>query len=149
MTDWVIGAVRAAGLEPLLVDDRGAGGVVHPLAGIVAALERVGAPVVVVACDVPFVDPDLLRALARTDGAAMVRGNPLIARYEPHHLPQLRAALEAQAPLRATIAALDPLVIEGDVENVNTPEDLARARSIAAAARSRTLPSPPRTPPRR
>ena len=128
MVEWVEEAARAAGLEPVRVGDR-AGDVVHPLAGIVAALERFGEPVVVLACDVPCVDPELLRAVADAPpGAAMVEGNPLVARYEPSHLPHLRDALARQAPLRATIAALDPHVVVGVVENINSPEELAAAR---------------------
>ena len=147
MVDWVVEAVEAAGLEPRLVADRPAGGGPHPLAGILAALDLAGGPVVVVACDVPFVDPALLRALADADGAAMVRGNPLVARYEPTHRAHLERALADQAPLRKTIAALDPLVIEGVVENVNSPEDLAAARAAlprpTSPPRSSTAAPPP------
>jgi molybdopterin-guanine dinucleotide biosynthesis protein A len=133
MVDWVVAAVEAAGLEPVLVDDRGPDGVVHPIAGILAALDAAGGPVVVVACDVPFVDPMLLHVLASVEeGAAMVRDNPLVARYEPAHRAHLEEALAAQAPLRRTIAALDPFVIEAEVFNVNSPEDLEEARREAS-----------------
>ena len=133
MVEWVEDAARAAGLEPVRVGDR-AGDVTHPLAGVIAALERFDETVVVLACDVPFVDPALLRALVNAPpGAAMVEGNPLVARYDPTHLRHFRAALLQEAPLRATVAALDPFVVPGHVGNVNSPEDLARARERAAS----------------
>jgi molybdopterin-guanine dinucleotide biosynthesis protein A len=145
MVEWVEDAARAAGLEPVRIADR-AGDIAHPLAGVVAALERFGEPLVVIACDVPFVDPGLLRAVASAPpGAAMVEGNPLVARYEPAHLPHFRDALLREAPLRATVAALDPHVVAGHVTNVNSPEDLADARAWAAS-RAPTRPGRPRSP---
>jgi molybdenum cofactor guanylyltransferase len=102
----------------------------HPLVGLIAALER-GGPVVAVACDMPFVTPEALTALAGRDGAAapLVGGRlePFPARYEPSALPLLRAALAREAPLRATLAALRPEAIEMDarvVTSFNTPEAL-------------------------
>jgi molybdopterin-guanine dinucleotide biosynthesis protein A len=107
----------------------------HPLLGIVTALERAHGPVVAVACDQPFLPPELLAQLAAGPAAA-VRVNdaiePFPARYEPAALPALRAALATEASLRATLAALAPAVIDiGDprlVASVNTPEELAAAQ---------------------
>jgi molybdopterin-guanine dinucleotide biosynthesis protein A len=70
----------------------------------------------------------LLARLA--DGGAVRAGGriePFPARYEPEWLPELRAALEREAPVRATLEALDPATIEWDPEDlrsINTPEDL-------------------------
>jgi molybdopterin-guanine dinucleotide biosynthesis protein A len=138
-----IAAAAAAGLEPVVVAKPGSElpplecevwrepeHPSHPLVGLIAALER-GAPVVALACDMPFVTPDALTALAEHDGpaAALVDGRlePFPARYEPSALPRLRAALEREAPLRATLAELEPHGIEMDarvVTSFNTPEEV-------------------------
>lgn len=119
----------------------------HPLAGVVAALRAgEGRPLVVVACDMPFVASGLLRLLAETPEPLVVpavggRLHPLLARYEPVLLPRLEAALEAEAPVTATIEALGPhhlhepdLARFGDparlLFNVNDREDLARAEEL-------------------
>jgi molybdenum cofactor guanylyltransferase len=108
----------------------------HPLTGLVAALERAGEPVVAVACDQPWLPPDLLARLAGAPGAAAVmvagRLEPFPARYEPGALDALRDALDRRAPLRATLEALRPTLLgeidPGIVAGVNTPEALAEAR---------------------
>jgi molybdopterin-guanine dinucleotide biosynthesis protein A len=107
----------------------------HPLTGLVAALERTGEPIVAVACDQPWLRPDLLARIAAADGCAAVtvggRLEPFPARYEPASLDALREALERRAPLRATLEALGPAVVEevaaDVVAGVNTPEALAAA----------------------
>ena len=114
----------------------------HPLCGIVAALERAGRPIVVIACDMPFVPATLVTQLAASSAAALVPSlggslEPLVARYDPAVLHALRAALERQAPLRRAVADLEPETIDdaelarhGDPRrifaNVNSPGDLAR-----------------------
>jgi molybdenum cofactor guanylyltransferase len=107
---------------------------VHPLLGIVTAVERAGGPVVVTACDMPFVPPALLARLAAGPEAAVVasgRLEPFPARYEPAWLAALRTALAAEAPLTATLAALAPVTIatddDGPFRSLDTPEDLAAA----------------------
>jgi molybdopterin-guanine dinucleotide biosynthesis protein A len=107
---------------------------VHPLLGIVTALERADGPVIAVACDMPFVTPALLARLATGPEAAVVaagRLEPFPARYDPAWLPELREALAAEAPVRATLEALAPATIALDdaepLRSVNTPEDLAAA----------------------
>jgi molybdopterin-guanine dinucleotide biosynthesis protein A len=104
----------------------------HPLAGLVRALEA-GRPVVAVACDMPFVTPELLAHLAALDGPSAPRGEPFPARYEPSALPALREALARRAPLREALAALAPAEVDlapfGDPRqltlSINTPEQLA------------------------
>lgn len=125
----------------------------HPLVGVVAALERAGGPVVAVACDQPWVPAGLLARLAGgSDAGAMAvapsvagRLEPFPARYEVRALPALRVALEAEATLRRTLAALSPVVLGeeelqafGDdparlVAGINTPEALAAAEARLAA----------------
>jgi molybdopterin-guanine dinucleotide biosynthesis protein A len=160
---YPIEAVRAAGLEPVVVakpdtvlpdlscrvvhdrDPRS-----HPAAGIVAAVRAAdGAPVVVLACDMPFVRPQLIDFLADSEAAVAiprVRGRlePLLARYTPAAIPMLEAAIEHQGPLQEAAAALDPLIVEeaelarfGEPErmtsNVNDRAALASAEQLIAA----------------
>src|SRR5829696_2971921 len=82
-----------------------------PLGGIIDALAAAAEPVVVVmACDQPAVDADLVRLLVDRidtyDAAVPVidgRAQPLTAAYQRHVLGELRAAFEAgeRAPRRA------------------------------------------------
>jgi molybdenum cofactor guanylyltransferase len=104
----------------------------HPLVGIVTALERAGASLVALACDQPFVPAELVARLAAGPEAAVTvvgRIEPLPARYEHAWLPELRAALEREAPLRATLEALAPATFASEpetVRSINTPEELER-----------------------
>jgi molybdopterin-guanine dinucleotide biosynthesis protein A len=116
----------------------------HPLVGIVTALAAAqGRAVLVCAADMPFVAVSTVRALGTfsTDGApALIATNgdglqPLLGRYEPEAMALLEPAVaDVAAPLRAVVGALRParFVVEDAVElfNVNTPEDLVRARAI-------------------
>jgi molybdopterin-guanine dinucleotide biosynthesis protein A len=113
----------------------------HPLTGLVCALERSGGAVVAVGCDQPWLTPDLLTSLAAAPGCAapLVRGafEPFPARYPPEALGALRAARDAQAPVRRVLAALapEPVAIHDPrlVAGVNTPEALAAAeRSLGS-----------------
>jgi molybdopterin-guanine dinucleotide biosynthesis protein A len=118
----------------------------HPLAGIVAALARAGRPLVVCACDMPFVTPSLLSLLARREERLVLpraggRLHPLLARYDPALLQRLKAGLREPRALRDIVSELDPALLQerelcrlGDPErllfNVNTPGDLERAREL-------------------
>jgi molybdopterin-guanine dinucleotide biosynthesis protein A len=117
----------------------------HPLCGVVAAL-RLGRPVVVVACDLPFVAPALIALLAEAPEPLVVptldgRPQPLLARYEPSLLPRLESALEQEEPLTRTVAALGPRLIGEDelarfgdphrlLFNVNDRDDLREAETL-------------------
>jgi molybdopterin-guanine dinucleotide biosynthesis protein A len=142
-----LAAAAAAGLEAVVVAKAGTAlpalavpvwrepdEPVHPLLGVVTALERAGEPVVAIACDMPFVPPDLLARLAAGPAAAVHAGGmlqPFPARYEPAALARLQAALARGDSMRAALAALDPETFEladaGLVANINTPEELAAA----------------------
>jgi molybdopterin-guanine dinucleotide biosynthesis protein A len=139
---WAVDAARGAELEPVVVAKPGAelptGLTVwhepetpsHPLTGLVHALERAHAPLVALACDMPFVTADLIARLAAADGAAAVGLQPFPGRYEPAALPVLREALASEAPVKDALAALDPATVEADPDEllgVNTPEELAAA----------------------
>jgi molybdopterin-guanine dinucleotide biosynthesis protein A len=122
----------------------------HPLTGIVAALERAGAPVVVCGCDLPFVAPALLAHLAgRSEPLVVVeagcRLHALIGRYSPESIDALQAARDTQRPLQEVVTELGAVRITepklrryGDpqrlVFNVNTPADLARAEEMLRRA---------------
>jgi molybdenum cofactor guanylyltransferase len=150
---WPLAAAAAAGLEAVVVAKRDTAlpelavpvwhepdRPRHPLLGIVTALEHGGRPVVACGCDQPWLPAELLAALAGADGAAAPYEHgapvPLPARYPVAALGALRDALAAEAPLRRTVAALDPAAVPlpdpAVLANVNTPEDLARVASRAS-----------------
>lgn len=121
----------------------------HPLRGIVTALREAGErPVVVLACDMPFVAPELLATLASLPEplampSAGGRLHPLLARYERSLLLELEPSLGDGRPLQETVAALGPrelgeeeLARFGDPQrllfNVNTPADLELAGRMIA-----------------
>ena len=123
-----------------------------PLAALAAAMERhAGEGLLLLACDMPFLSPALLRGIAAgLDGAdwaapeAGGRLHPLCAAYGPAALPQAQELLAAgRRDMHALLTApglrgrrLAVLADWGDpdvlVLNVNTPEDLERARRLAA-----------------
>jgi molybdopterin-guanine dinucleotide biosynthesis protein A len=136
---YPLAAAAAAGLEAVVVAKAGSGlpaldvpvwdepaEPVHPLTGLICALERAGAPLVVLACDMPFVSAELIARLAAAEGATTA-GQPFPGRYEPADLPALRAALARRAGVKDALApavlAADPAELVG----VNTPEELAAA----------------------
>ena len=154
-------AVTGPGRPPPLV--RSPGSLYHavdsiadagPLVGILAGLEATSAPVAVaVACDLPFVRPELLRLLLDRvhEGARFVvpvhEGQPqlLCSAWRGDAAPMLRARVEAgDRAVHAMLDALDADLVpyevwrEADPDgrsfvNVNTPEDLAEARASLAA----------------
>jgi len=129
---------------------------VGPLAGIATALrwaaERGAGGALCVACDMPFVEPELLRlVLARAGGADAVlpesggrRGvEPLCAWYSTDALPAIDRMMAdgehalylladrvraARVPLAEVEACGDPSIL---FLNINTPEDHQRAERIA------------------
>jgi molybdenum cofactor guanylyltransferase len=123
----------------------------HPLCGVLAALRESSRPVLAVACDMPFLVPDLLAWLASQPEPLVVaetdRGlQPLLARYDPVLIDALEAGLRREAPMQELVASLNPRIVGerelrrfGDPQrlcfNVNSPTDLARAERMLAAAR--------------
>ena len=116
----------------------------HPLVGITHALALAGGrPVLVCACDMPFVSPELIRRLVRADPGrapavvACARGamHPLLGCYQPRALDALSAAArEGTAPLVETVAATGPVQLEVDepeeLFDVDTPDDLLQAAAM-------------------
>jgi molybdopterin-guanine dinucleotide biosynthesis protein A len=136
---------------PVLADAVPGGG---SLGGIYTALADAGGPVLVVACDLPFVTaPFLARVIeaGREADIAIPRGrdgyHPLCAHYGPACVGPLRRRLE-QGALKVVDLLADVRVRELGPEeiapfdrdgllllNVNTADDLARARRAARGNR--------------
>lgn len=162
LVDRPIGALRAAGLDVVVVAKAGtrlpALGVpvilepdvpVHPLTGIVAALEYAGRDVVICAGDMPFVPVALLARLAAAESPELVvagsRGGPepLLGRYCASLLAELRDALSRECGLRDLVRSLGPrarVLTVGEmaafgepdlaVRDIDTPDDLAQAARL-------------------
>jgi len=158
LASYPVDAARAAGLDPFFVakaatplPDLGLETVVepdepaHPLAGIVAALEHTGEPLVVLACDLPFLPPPLLATLAARPEPLVVpadpRPQPLVARWTPELVPSLRSALATETPVGRVVADLGAVAVAGEelaafgeperiFANVNDLEGLARAEAL-------------------
>jgi molybdenum cofactor guanylyltransferase len=163
LVEYPLVALRAAGYEPVVVAKRASplpplehevwlerDRPAHPLVGILTAVERAqGRSVLVCACDLPFVTPQLLEAIAGAAGQVVVpraggRLHPLLARYGPASRRALASALADERSIHETIAALEHTTIEehelrrfGEPErllfNVNTFADLERAELMLAA----------------
>ena len=147
-------AVEQAGIPadvPVLLDEVAYQG---PLGGLVTALKGASQDwVLAVGADMPWVNPDVVRALWAARGGAQVvvpltdKGpEPLLALYHRDCLPAARRVLSTG---RRRIVAFfgDVTVVEVPVEalrevdpqlaslfNINTPEDLAEAREAASEA---------------
>lgn len=115
---------------------------VHPLRGILTAIELCEGPVLALGCDMPFVTAPLLSWLAQSEPPAVAevdgRLEPLLAVYGPAAAPTLAAALEREDPLREALERLAPQRLGeaqlgrfGDpsmlVRSVNTHADLQEA----------------------
>lgn len=160
---YAIEAIATAGLEPVVVAKpdseipdvdcpviREPDSTPHAAAGILAALRASGGPVVVMACDMPFVAPQLVAWLAGLDAPVAVpkvggRLHPLLARYTPPVEAALEQAVRDGAPLQRMVAGLRPLIVDtdelsrfGDPEritfNVNDRDDLSTAERMLAAS---------------
>lgn len=130
---------------PQICDGHADGG---PLVGLVSTLEAVTTPwAFVVACDMPFVAPELVRHLAslRADHHAVVpvvdgHAQPLAAFYAQRALPLLRASLaNGNRSLTGALKGLDVCHVDEDgllkfdarlrsFFDLDTPQDYAAAR---------------------
>jgi len=147
---WPLAAAAEAGLEVVVVAKSGSPLPTlevpvwaeperpsHPLAGLVAALERAAPrPIVALACDMPFVPAALIARLAALDAvAAAPAGEAFPARYAGAALPVLRTGLERAAPLRALLADVGAAEVDAGgpphaLLGVNDPAGLARAAAL-------------------
>ena len=119
-----------------------------PLGGLYTALSTTAAPVLLLACDLPFLTPDFLRHLIDRRGPHQVvvphtvAGlQPLCALYEPSCLAAVEAAIQAgQFGMRDLLSNLSlDLVKEKDwrpyderdllFANLNSPEEYERAQA--------------------
>jgi molybdenum cofactor guanylyltransferase len=161
LISYPIEAARGAGLPPMVIAKRGSDlpaldcelvvepdEPVHPLLGVITALETWGGPVIVLGCDMPFVTAPLLGWLSGhgppTVAAVLGRVEPLLAIYAKADAPSLRASLEEEASLRHAVERLGPSRVgEGElsrfgdpgtiVRSVNTEEDLAEAEGLLSS----------------
>lgn len=122
-----------------LVDDTTIEG---PLAGVVAGLEKSENGVLVVACDMPFLDPySLLQLVSNRDRQALAtyfngsddKPEPLCAIYEKGALPALldrvsKGWLSLRRFLMDDDTTQIPLARSRLLANVNTPEEAEAAR---------------------
>jgi molybdenum cofactor guanylyltransferase len=116
----------------------------HPLVGITQALALAdGRPVVVCGADLPFVSATLVRRLAKANPGrapavvACAQGaiQPLLGCYQRRALESLRRATrDSERPLRDSIEALDPVLLEVDdpdeLFDVDSPDDLLQAAAM-------------------
>ena len=159
LIEYPIEATRAIGLEPWVIAKPDTelppldcrvieepAEPVHPLTGIVAALEAAAPwPIVAVGADMPFVEDKLIAWLAShlTSTVVAVDGRlqPLLARYGSEDLDSLRESLSREEPAQAAVQSLDPQLVGEDelrrfgaarvlTFNVNTPDDLLEAERI-------------------
>jgi molybdenum cofactor guanylyltransferase len=118
-----------------------------PLAGVLAALEASPLPfVLTVPGDAPFLPPDLVARLhAARAGAVIAQAasggqvHPVVALWPRALAPGLRVALAAGeravhrfAAAQGAVAVEWPSLPQDPFLNINTPEDLARAKAIPA-----------------
>ena len=120
-----------------------------PIAGILSALQsRPDAAWLVVACDLPNLDGETIRYLLEhrspTDPVTAFRSSsdglpePLCAIYEPDSLKLLQDFVSEglKCPRKLLIRSSIQLLAQpnpGALDNVNTPEDLARAMGRVAS----------------
>jgi molybdopterin-guanine dinucleotide biosynthesis protein A/rhodanese-related sulfurtransferase len=138
--DRIVEVLETAGATEVLLirdDDRPGNG---PLGGIATALRRATNDVVVVlACDLPGVHPDGVRALVDGLGTADVAlppGEPLHAAWRRSAIDAVDAAIDAGTlAVKAALDALDVADITGIdpawLVNVNEPADLHQTGPVA------------------
>lgn len=147
LISYPLEAARAAGLEAVVVAKRATklpaldvpimlepDEPMHPLLGVIAALEELPA-VIALPCDMPFVSAADLATLAATpaDLVTLLADQPFPSLYRRDLLPELRAAVEANQSMRSLhaqthrVLAMSASQDLASLTSINTPEDLAAA----------------------
>jgi molybdopterin-guanine dinucleotide biosynthesis protein A len=137
--DAVVVAKRATPLPPLACElliepDEPT----HPLLGIITALKR-SPTVLVVACDMPFVTPELLTHIAsHQPPAVVIQGGivqPLLALYRQSQLPYLESALQSGTSATATVASATTIAIDHLPHATRLTTNINDATQLATAER--------------
>jgi molybdenum cofactor guanylyltransferase len=147
---YPLDAARKAGLDPLVVAKAGSplpkldceivrepDDPVHPLLGILTAIDACDGPVLALGCDMPFVTAALLRWLAEREPPAVAevdgRLEPLLAVYGPGDAATLAAALDEDAALREAVERLHPQRVgETELARFSDPRMLVRSLNTEA-----------------
>jgi len=122
---------------------------IGPIGGLYTALSLDLGPILLLACDLPFLTPDFLRFLVRKRGPYQVvvpRTNnglqPLCALYEPCCLATIESAIQfGQLSMRALLGQLNLHEVPSEdwqpydergllFANLNTPEEYQQAANI-------------------
>lgn len=162
LVEVIAGHLREAGADPLLlvtnapecfahlahVGFRTAGDALpsgHPLAGVYTGVLHANGPAFVCACDMPFLNPALIRYLAALVGDADAviprhgRGyEPLHAVYTPACLDAMRRCVARHGPTTGFLDDVKVRIVEevelrgldpdlASFENINTPGEYAAA----------------------
>lgn len=166
LVDYAIEALEGAGLETAVVakassplPDLSAKGVavleepeqpLHPLTGIVAALEATPdtGSAVIIGCDTPLIDSALISRLTSGPPTTIAQScvgrvgiQPLIGHYSRNELPAMQSALTNESALIATVKRLDPRLMElppidcGRREMIDASFNVNRPQDILVAAR--------------
>ncbi len=133
---------------------------VGPMGGIIAGLRRFSAPLLVIACDLPFLEATVLRRLlehrrSRPEGTAMTTFvqedtgfiESLVAVYEPEALPLLQAACEAgvynlsrAVPRESRHELSYGEALRNFFFNINYPHDLEQLRQLEPTSQEVSCP---------
>ena len=147
LISYPLAAAKAAGLDAVVVAKRSTklpdlevpillepDAPIHPLAGVLTALQQL--PVVIaLPCDMPFVDPLALAALAEMQDelATLLPNQPFPSLYRAAALPRIEEALEANRSMRSLhahshrVQAMSSSDELASLTSINTLDDLAAA----------------------
>ncbi len=112
---------------PILVEPDGP---IHPLSGVLAALEDVGPTgrALIAPCDLPGLDPASVALLLAGDPPRVAEGQPLLAWLPGEWAARVRTLRDAGAPARRLAEGAIQVSLATDaLHNVNRLEDLFRS----------------------
>ena len=107
-----------------------------PLSGLASALDTTSNEVLILPCDLPYIDSSIFEELSQDSGGHPIgckgpkRTHPLIARYPKSAAPTVHRFAQKQGSVHDAFAACNGRWINFDRErpftNVNTPEEFAQ-----------------------